>query len=141
MTVIDDFAHNPDKIEATLVTLHDFPGRLLMMFQPQGFGPLRLMKDQFVACFANNMRDCDVLTMPEPVYFGGTTDRSVSSGDIIDGVKRAGRAALAFDDRAQCGEELRRRAKPGDRIVVMGARDDTLSQFAVDLLKSIANHG
>jgi UDP-N-acetylmuramate--alanine ligase len=141
VTVIDDFAHNPDKIEATLVTLHDFPGRLLMMFQPQGFGPLRLMKDQFVACFANNMRDCDVLTMPEPVYFGGTTDRSVSSGDIIDGVKRAGRAALAFDDRAQCGEELRRRAKPGDRIVVMGARDDTLSQFAVDLLKSIANHG
>jgi UDP-N-acetylmuramate--alanine ligase len=138
VTVIDDFAHNPDKIAATLVMLHDFPGRLLMMFQPQGFGPLRLMKDQFVACFADNMRDGDVLTMPEPLYFGGTTDRSVSSGDIIDGVKRAGREASAFHDRAQCGEELLRRAKPGDRIVVMGARDDTLSLFAVDLLKSIA---
>lgn len=140
VTVIDDFAHNPDKIAATLATLHDFPGRLLMMFQPQGFGPLRLMKDQFVACFADNMRDGDVLTMPEPVYFGGTTDRSVSSGDIIDRVERAGREALAFHDRAQCGEELLMRAKPGDRIVVMGARDDTLSQFAVDLLTSIATH-
>ncbi len=30
VTVIDDFAHNPDKIEATLATLHAFPGRLLM---------------------------------------------------------------------------------------------------------------
>ena len=139
VTVIDDFAHNPDKIAATLATLHDFPGRLLLMFQPQGFGPLRLMKDQFIACFADNMREGDVLSMPEPVYFGGTTDRSVSSRDIIEGVKRAGREAVAFHDRAQCGEELLRRAKPGGRIVVMGARDDTLSQFAAELLKSIAD--
>jgi UDP-N-acetylmuramate--alanine ligase len=138
VTVIDDFAHNPDKIAATLATLHDFPGRLLLMFQPQGFGPLRLMKDQFIACFADNMRDGDVLTMPEPVYFGGTTNRSVSSGDIVEGVKKAGREALAFHDRTQCGEELLRRAKTGDRIAVMGARDDTLSQFAADLLKSVA---
>ena len=28
VTVIDDFAHNPDKITATLATLHAFPGRL-----------------------------------------------------------------------------------------------------------------
>ena len=40
VTVIDDFAHNPDKITATLNTLHAFPGRLLIMFQPHGFGPL-----------------------------------------------------------------------------------------------------
>jgi len=35
VTVIDDFAHNPDKIAATLATLHDFPGRLLVLFQPK----------------------------------------------------------------------------------------------------------
>ena len=52
VTVIDDFAHNPDKIAASLATLHDFPGRLLVMFQPHGFGPLKLMKDDFIACFA-----------------------------------------------------------------------------------------
>ena len=52
VTVIDDFAHNPDKIAATLATLHAFPGRLLVMFQPHGFGPLKLMKDAFIDCFA-----------------------------------------------------------------------------------------
>ena len=40
VTVIDDFAHNPDKIAATLKTLHAFDGRLLILFQPHGFGPL-----------------------------------------------------------------------------------------------------
>jgi UDP-N-acetylmuramate--alanine ligase len=32
ITVIDDFAHNPDKISATLETMHAFPGRLLLCF-------------------------------------------------------------------------------------------------------------
>src|SRR6185312_1595153 len=96
ITVIDDFAHNPDKITATLATLHDFPGRLLVMFQPHGFGPLRLMKNEFIACFADNLGREDVLVMPEPVYFGGTTDRSVSSIDIVKAVAERGRNALAF---------------------------------------------
>ncbi|HSC60698.1 MAG TPA: Mur ligase family protein [Rhizomicrobium sp.] len=137
VTVIDDFAHNPDKIAATLETLHDFPGRLLIMFQPQGFGPLRLMKNEFIRCFADNLAPRDVLTMPEPVYFGGTTDRSVSSGAIIDGVKASGHEAFAFADRAQCGAKLLELAKDGDRIVIMGARDDTLSVFAAELLASL----
>jgi UDP-N-acetylmuramate--alanine ligase len=60
VTVIDDFGHNPDKITATLATLHAFPGRLLIMFQPHGFGPLKLMKQQFIECFADNMDAEDV---------------------------------------------------------------------------------
>ena len=83
ITVVDDFAHNPDKISATLETLHAFPGRLLVMFQPHGYGPIRLMRDGLVSCFASGLRDEDVLVMPEPVYFGGTVDRSVGSGDIV----------------------------------------------------------
>jgi UDP-N-acetylmuramate--alanine ligase len=137
ITVIDDFAHNPDKIAATLATLHDFPGRLLILFQPQGFGPLRLMKDEFIACFGDNLASGDVLTMSEPVYFGGTTDRSVSSGVIVDGVKAKGREAFAFADRAQCGDKLLAIAREGDRIVIMGARDDTLSLFAAEILTAL----
>ncbi|HEY7979216.1 MAG TPA: Mur ligase family protein [Rhizomicrobium sp.] len=137
VTVIDDFAHNPDKIAATLATLHDFPGRLLIIFQPQGFGPLRLMKNEFIRCFVDNLAKGDVLTMPEPVYFGGTTDRSVSSDAIIDGVRAGGHEAFAFGSREQCGEKLLSLARSGDRIVVMGARDDTLSVFAADLLAGL----
>jgi len=135
VTVYDDFAHNPDKIAATLATLHDFPGRLLVMFQPHGFGPLKLMKDQFIDCFARNLKADDVLIMPEPVYFGGTVDRSVSSVDIVRGVEGRGRHAYVFADREACGAKLLASAQAGDRIIVMGARDDTLSQFAHQLVE------
>ena len=137
VSVIDDFGHNPDKITASLKTLHEFPGRLLVMFPPHGFGPLRLMKNEFIETFASNLLADDVLIMPEPVYFGGTVDRAVSSKDIAAGVVAAGRNAEALATRDECGARLLKLAKPGDRIVVMGARDDTLSIFAMDLLKQI----
>ena len=134
ITVIDDFAHNPDKIAATLKTLHAFDGRLLILFQPHGFGPLKLMKHEFINGFAGLMRADDVLLMPEPVYYGGTTDRSVGSEDIASGIRAAGRAAEALATREACGDRLVDLARPGDRIVVMGARDDTLSEFAESIV-------
>jgi UDP-N-acetylmuramate--alanine ligase len=137
VTVIDDFAHNPDKIAATLKTLHAFDGRLLILFQPHGFGPLRLMQREFIDGFAGLMRADDVLLMPEPVYFGGTTDRSVGSEDIASGVRAAGRNAEALATREACGDRLIDMARPGDRVIVMGARDDTLSDFAAGLLKRL----
>ncbi|MBC6980850.1 Mur ligase family protein [Caulobacter sp. 17J80-11] len=137
VTVIDDFGHNPDKIGATLDTLHAFPGRLLVMFQPHGYGPLRLMKDAFVDCFVNGLAAEDVLLMPEPVYFGGTVDRSVGSREVAEAIAARGRNASALPDRPACGDRLVQLATPGDRIVVMGARDDTLSIFAAELLTRI----
>src|SRR5262245_4323287 len=139
ISVIDDFAHNPDKISATLETMHAFPGRLLLMFQPHGYGPIRLMRDAFVDCFASGLHEEDVLVMPEPVYFGGTVDRSVGSGEIVREIERRGRKAFAFPDRRACGDTLVRLARRGDRIVVMGARDDSLSQFARELLRRLAD--
>jgi UDP-N-acetylmuramate--alanine ligase len=138
ITVIDDFAHNPDKISATLETMHAFPGRLLLMFQPHGYGPIRLMKDALVDCFTKGMRGDDVLVMPEPVYFGGTVDRSVGSRELAGEIERGGRKATAFPDRSACGDVLVGLARPGDRILVMGARDDSLSHFARELLQRLA---
>lgn len=137
VTVIDDFGHNPDKIAATLRTLHDFPGRLLVMFQPHGYGPLKKMKAEFIDCFAAYLSADDILLMPEPVYFGGTVDKSVSNRDIAIGVTLRRRNAEALATRAACGVRLLELARPGDRIVVMGARDDTLSIFASELLDAI----
>jgi UDP-N-acetylmuramate--alanine ligase len=137
ITVIDDFAHNPDKIAATLQTLHAFPGRLIVMFQPHGYSPIRLMRNTLVDCFVRALNDEDILVMPEPVYFGGTVDRSVGSRELICEIERHGRHAFAFPDRASSGDALVRLAHRGDRIVIMGARDDTLSHFAHEVLRRI----
>ncbi|MGB6538860.1 MAG: Mur ligase family protein [Xanthobacteraceae bacterium] len=140
ITVIDDFAHNPDKIAATLATLHAFPGRLLLMFQPHGYGPIRLMRDALVDCFVRGLNDEDVLVMPEPVYFGGTVDRSVGSRELIGEIQRHGRHAFSFPDRGSCGDTVVRLARRGDRIVVMGARDDSLSHFAHEVLRRLGKN-
>ncbi|MDZ4870334.1 MAG: Mur ligase family protein [Alphaproteobacteria bacterium] len=134
VTVIDDFGHNPDKITATLRTLHTFPGRLLVMFQPHGYRPLMLMKDELIASFGDELHEHDVLIMPDPAYYGGTTTKAVTSADIVKGVATRGRVAHYIADRKACGDKLVTLARPGDRIVIMGARDDTLSEFAAGLL-------
>ena len=108
------------------------------MFQPHGFGPLRNMRDGFIDTFARDLAPEDVLLMPEPVYFGGTVERDISSRDITAAIAGRGRNAEAHETRAQCGKRLLALARPGDRIVVMGARDDTLATFARELLAELA---
>jgi UDP-N-acetylmuramate--alanine ligase len=137
VTVIDDFGHNPDKIAATLRTLHAFPGRLLLFFQPHGFGPLKTMGRELADTFAGEMGAHDVLIMPDPVYHGGTTDRSAGSETVIDAVVARGRRAEHVPKRSACTDRLVQLARPGDRIVVMGARDDTLSVFAQELVERL----
>jgi UDP-N-acetylmuramate--alanine ligase len=138
ITVIDDFGHNPDKIAATLETLHEFPGRLIIMFQPHGYGPLNLMRKELVDCFATQLSNEDKLLMPDPAYYGGTTNRIVGSQDIVSDVQRRGRSATYCEHRADCLPLITSTAKPGDRIVVMGARDDTLSEFALQILNALS---
>src|SRR3546814_19254178 len=83
ITVIDDFGHNPDKIAATLDTLHAFPGRLLILFQPHGYGPLKVMRRELVASLAARLAPEDVLVLPDPVYQGGTVPAEVAGADIL----------------------------------------------------------
>jgi UDP-N-acetylmuramate--alanine ligase len=138
ITVYDDFGHNPDKIAATLDALHAFPGRLLIFFQPHGYGPLKVMGQELIATFAGRLRPDDVLILSDPVYFGGTVDRSVGSETIVAGVKAAGGLAAHIPTRPEIADRLTALAQPGDRIIVMGARDDTLSRFAEELLERLS---
>jgi len=138
ITVIDDFGHNPDKIAATLHAARGrLQGRLLLFFQPHGFGPLRSMRSELVAAFVAGMTGDDVLILTDPAYYGGTVLRSVTSADIVADVLALGRAAEHVPDRSEAGRRLAALARPGDRILVMGARDDSLSQFAAEVLAAL----
>ncbi len=134
ITVIDDFGHNPEKCAATLRTLRAHPGRVLAFFQPHGYGPLRQMGAELAETFARELGREDRVILCDPVYFGGTVDRSQGSDAIVRLVEQAGGSGEHIATREAVGERLIELARPGDRIVVMGARDDTLSSFAADVL-------
>lgn len=138
VAVIDDFGHNPDKIAATLDTLHAFPGRVLALFQPHGYGPLKVMRRELVEMFVNRLAPGDQLVLPDPVYQGGTVNREVTSADIVADIAASGRDARHIPDRAAAAAHLVAEARPGDRIVIMGARDDTLSLLAAEMVETLA---
>lgn len=87
--------------------------------------------------FAAKLAADDLLVMPDPVYHGGTTSREVTSADIVADVAAAGRRAVHIPERAAASAYLVAEARPGDRIVVMGARDDTLSGLAAEITKRL----
>jgi UDP-N-acetylmuramate-alanine ligase len=134
ITVIDDFGHNPDKIRATLATLKAHPGRIIAFFQPHGYGPLRQMGAELAEVFARALGPQDTVLLSDPVYFGGTVDRSEGSEKIVELIRRRGGNAEHLASREDCGARIAAMAKRGDRIVIMGARDDTLSTFGRGLL-------
>ncbi|MBC2667361.1 UDP-N-acetylmuramate--alanine ligase [Novosphingobium flavum] len=137
VTVIDDFGHNPDKVSATLATLKAHPGRVIAFFQPHGYGPLRQMGAELADVFARKLGADDRLILCDPVYFGGTVDRSVGSERIVELVNSAGGNALHVPARDDVPAVIAAMARPGDRVVIMGARDDTLTLFAKGLLAAL----
>jgi len=138
VTVIDDFAHNPDKIAATLATLRAQPGRLLIMFQPHGYGPLAKMGEPLAESLANGMAPDDRLYLPDPVYQGGTVDKVRGSDWLAEAVRAHGKLAEHVAERPSIGDALIAEARAGDRILIMGARDDTLIDFARGLVERLA---
>ncbi len=138
VTVIDDFGHNPEKCAATLSTLKAQPGRVIAFFQPHGYGPLRQMGHELAETFARLLGAEDVTILCDPVYFGGTVDRSEGSERIVRLIAEAGGSAEYIPTREACADRIVELARPSDRVVIMGARDDTLTLFARDLLARLA---
>jgi UDP-N-acetylmuramate--alanine ligase len=139
VTVIDDFAHNPDKIAATLATLRAQPGRLLIMFQPHGYGPLAKMGEPLAQSLAEGLAPDDQLYLPDPVYQGGTVDKVRGSDWLAEQIRGLGKRAEHIAERPEIGDALIGEAREGDRILIMGARDDTLIDFARELVERLGS--
>ena len=124
--VVDDYAHNPHKISALMQAAQPLREHLCYIFQPHGFGPTRMMKDEYIAAFSEGLRDSDHLILLPIFYAGGTASKDISSHDLARGIKRNGRSVEVVKDR----NEVIRGLERSDNYIVMGARDETLSGFA-----------
>lgn len=138
ITVIDDFGHNPEKIAATLATLRAHSGRIIAFFQPHGYGPLRQMGAELAEVLAEGLGSNDLTILCDPVYFGGTVDRTAGSERIVRLIGIHGGKAEHIPARTDCAERIIALAQADDRIVIMGARDDTLSAFAREIYDRLA---
>ena len=81
----------------------------------------------------------DRLYLPDPVYQGGTVERTRGSEWLAEQVRVRGKQAEHIAERPRIAEALVAEARSGDRILIMGARDDTLIEFARDLVESLGS--
>ncbi|HAM36693.1 MAG TPA: UDP-N-acetylmuramate--alanine ligase [Elusimicrobia bacterium] len=128
--VVDDFAHNPAKVAASLAAAHLRSARVLAVYQPHGFAPTRLLKDELIESFAAGLGPEDRLWLPDIYYVGGTTSKDISSRDLTEPLRARGKNASYVPRRADIVPEIMDQARPGDLVLIMGARDPSLADFA-----------
>lgn len=131
--VVDDFAHNPAKIRAAVAAARGLADRIIAIYQPHGFAPTRFLMDEYVKAFREIFRAGDALYLLPIYYAGGTAVKDVSSDLVIENT-----GEVPFEARATAGREetlalVAERARPGDCVLLMGARDPSLPFFAKDL--------
>ncbi|MFV1974851.1 MAG: UDP-N-acetylmuramate--L-alanine ligase [Candidatus Scalindua sp.] len=135
--VIDDYAHNPRKIQAAIDTVRLISERLIVVFQPHGYGPTEFMREELISAFAEKLLPADTLFMPEVFYAGGTAKKRISSNDIILELKNRGVNAFFVPEREDIVAEVKQRANPNDSVLVMGARDDSLTDLCHAILNEL----
>jgi UDP-N-acetylmuramate--alanine ligase len=135
VTVIDDYAHHPTEIAATLQAARSaFPGaRIVAAFQPHLYSRTRDFADDFAAALSR----ADVVFLTE-IYASRETPIPGVTSEIVAGtLERLGCRPHWTGVRADLAEALAQHARPGDVILTMGAGDVTLSAYELrDLLAS-----
>ena len=140
--VIDDYAHNVEKLASCIGAAQELApqGRVVTVFQPHGFAPLRFMQEALAKALPSVLRPADEFIFLPVYYAGGTASFSPTSGEVAEICRKApgvkADAILVFDDRTACEAHLKTTVKSGDIAIIAGARDESLSIWAKSLTKN-----
>lgn len=122
INVIDDYAHHPAEINATILAAKNFnPRRLIVAFQPHRFSRTKYLRRRYGKCFeyADHLIITDIYAASEEPLDG------VSGKDIYEEVKRQGHKSAVFLPKAKIKDYLVKYVRPGDMILLLGAGDVT----------------
>ncbi|HLO60462.1 MAG TPA: Mur ligase family protein [Bacteroidales bacterium] len=137
ISVIDDFAHNPSEVAAAIKACQQIGTRVFAWFQPHGYGPLRFMHKELAEKVTQVLRSDDRFFMSDVYYAGGTVNRDIGSEVVIEAVQKNGKNAILVNNRSALPALFKSETKSGDIILLMGARDPSLSEFALRVLENL----
>ena len=138
--VVDDYAHNADKLRAAITTAQAGGGRVLAVFQPHGYGPARFLRPELRTLLPALLRPADRFCYAEIFYAGGTVARDISSRALAEDLPAALGCAYAADHDA-ARQWAVAEARPGDTILIMGARDPDLPRLARSIFDGLTGAG
>ncbi len=123
-TVMDDYAHHPTEIRATLSTLDDLPHkRVFCVFQPHTFTRTKAFMEDFASALSLCTGE-DRTVILAPIYPARETDDlGISSHTLALCMKEKGHDALCFDSFSEIEKFLKKNLSQGDLLITMGAGD------------------
>ncbi len=128
--LIDDYAHNPVKCARSIQACQPVAPRVIAWFQPHGYGPTRFLRNDFVDEIGAVLRKDDEIWMSEIFYAGGTATKDISARDLVNDLKAKGKNAYFVEDRNLLMQAVRHHLTENCVLLLMGARDPSLEQFA-----------
>jgi len=123
ITVLDDYAHHPTEIKASLEAIRQRynPRRIWCVFQPHQYSRTRFLLDDF----AESFKLADITIVPE-IYFvrdSQSSKQEINAQILVARVRGNGVEALFIDDFGAICDYLQSNVTAGDIVVTMGAGD------------------
>jgi UDP-N-acetylmuramate--alanine ligase len=131
--VVDDYAHNGEKLRAAITTAQAGAARVLIVFQPHGYGPARFLRPELRTLLPGLLRAEDRFCYLEIFYAGGTVARDISSRALAAELARGAYAP----DHASARDWVVNEARPGDTVLICGARDPDLPRLARSVFQAL----
>jgi UDP-N-acetylmuramate--alanine ligase len=139
ITLIDDYAHNPAKLAASIKACQFDGARLFVWFQPHGFQPTRFLKEEYIKDISNALRENDEIYLSDIYFAGGTVEKDISSIDLVKGIIDQRKKAYYICSREDFPQSIKSKLQKGDIVLLTGARDPSLNEFAGFVKKEVFN--
>ncbi|NLW91583.1 MAG: UDP-N-acetylmuramate--L-alanine ligase [Syntrophomonadaceae bacterium] len=119
--IVDDYAHHPTEIEATLAAAKGFhsQGRLLVVFQPHRYSRTQLLGKQL----GRSLKMGDLVVITDVYSAGEPTIPGISGEMVFEAARDAGIECRYLPSLDQVESWLLGAVQPGDLVITMGAGD------------------
>ncbi len=137
ITVIDDYAHHPVEIKATLGSARQAAdkkgGRVIAVVQPHRYTRLHSLFDDFCTCF----NEADVVVVADVFEAGEVPIEGANKNALVEGLQRHGhKHAVALESESALAQTVAALAQSGDYVICMGA--GSISKWAHALPDALA---
>ncbi|MBU4590017.1 MAG: UDP-N-acetylmuramate--L-alanine ligase, partial [Candidatus Omnitrophica bacterium] len=132
--IVDDYAHHPTEIEATLKTMEGSGKRIVAVFQPHRYSRTKYLRGEFGKCFdlADHLVITDIYSAHEAPIEG------VSAEDLCESARECGHKGVNFVPKDEIVRHLVDVVKPGDAVFVLGAGD--IDELPEKIVKAFSLH-
>ena len=120
ITVIDDYAHHPTEVAATLTAARNYPhGRIICVFQPHTYSRIKA----FLSDFARVLSMADIVVLADIYAAREKNTIGISSKDLLAELQKNGQESYYFPSFDEIEKFLSEKCINNDLLITMGAGD------------------